>query len=55
MDVIKTPLISIITVSYNSVKVIEQTISNVVMQKFNDVEQDVLARLKQLSGLVKTM
>ena len=25
------------------------------LQKFDDVEQDVLARLKQLSGLVKTM
>ena len=38
MNVSKSPLISIITVSYNAVKVIEQTISSVVNLNFDDYE-----------------
>lgn len=38
MDNIKSPLISIITVSYNAVSAIEQTILSVIHQNFEDYE-----------------
>lgn len=42
MDRIKSPLISIITVSFNTLTTIEQTILSVINQNFNDYEYIVI-------------
>jgi glycosyltransferase involved in cell wall biosynthesis len=42
MNTIKTPLISIITVSYNAVSTIEQTILSVINQGFEDYEYIII-------------
>jgi glycosyltransferase involved in cell wall biosynthesis len=54
MNSIKFPLISIITVSYNSVSTIEQTILSVINQKFNDYEYIIIDG-GSIDGTVETI